>query len=140
MKPRTEFARLVWRRHQIPWNWLVQALGAFLLLFAVWLRSGVEAWAGIGLLLAGVLDFHLPPFPEKTFMARLVRRMIQAEVVWINRPWDRRKWVAMVLLLLGALLVLTTLWLDSLPGLGLLVGIFVLLRVRAANKEAGIDP
>lgn len=140
MLQRTHVWSAVWRRHQIPWNWLVQVLGGSLLLLALWQRSAVEAWAGAGLILAGTLDFRLPPFPEKTWTARLVRRMIRAEVVWINRSWDRRKRIGAVYLTLGSILVLLAFWANSLPGLGLTLGFLVLLRVRIANKDAGIDP
>ncbi|WP_022661146.1 hypothetical protein [Paucidesulfovibrio longus] len=140
MKQHANVWSTVWRRHQIPWNWLVQALGGLLLLLAFWQRGAVEAWAGAGLILAGALDFHLPPFPENTWAARLVWRMIRAEVVWINSPWNRRKRIGAVYLTLGSILVLLAFWASSLPGLGLTVGFLVLLRVRVANKDAGIDP
>lgn len=140
MRLRNELVDALWRRHQSPWNWLIQALGASLLLLAVWTRSSTEAGAGIGLVLAGALPLRMPTFPETGRLPRLARRAIRAEVVWVNRPWDRRKRIAALLLFVGAVLVLAALRGRSLPGLGLTLGFLVLLRVRAANRDAGIKP
>jgi hypothetical protein len=115
-------------------------LGIFLVAMAVWLHSPAEGLAGVGLILLGMLNFRLPPFPSRGRFPKLVRRLIQAEVVWVNKPLTRRKAWEAVQLALGGLFMLGVLWWGSLPGLGLTLGGFVLLRVRRANREAGIDP
>lgn len=107
---------------------------------SIWLRSSIEAWAGIGLIVAGLLDFHLPSFPSYGFFPMLVQRMIRAEVVWVNKPLNRNKIREALVLILGGAFFLGILVLGSFPGLGLTIGAFVLLRIRAANKDAGIDP
>lgn len=140
MQKRSFLASTLWRRHQNPWNWLVQLLGVLLVALAVWLHRGTEAGAGLALFLVGMLDFRLPRFPVSGRFSKRIRRWIRAEVVWVNKPWTRSKRIEAALLFLATLFMLAVLWWGSLPGLGLTVGGFVLLQARRANRDAGIDP
>ncbi|MEF2145650.1 MAG: hypothetical protein V3573_09415 [Desulfovibrionaceae bacterium] len=136
MQYEPSFFAAAWRRHQNLWNWSAQALGLGLLCLALWLRSQTLAWIGLILIGSGLLDFRLAPPTHPAWLLRLIR----AEVVWVNKPWDRRKRLEAFVAGLASVVALGIFWTGSLAGLGLAAGVCALLWARAGNKNAGLDP
>lgn len=132
--PKDLLARL-WRRHQHPANWCLHLGATCCLCLGMWTGSSTAASAAIVLLGAGFLDFHLPAKGPVW-----LRRIIQAEVVWVNSPWTRTKRLQAALMGLFMLIGSACLLADFLPGMLLLVGVAALLKVRSDNRAAGVDP
>jgi hypothetical protein len=136
--PSSLFALAV-SRHRQPWNWSLHCAALILFCLALLGHSYLTLAAALILLGVGFFELRLEEPPDNRWF-RFERLGVAWEKNWGAAPWNRVKWLRLLLALSLIGFAAWALWVRELAGLMLLAGFAVLAAVVRQNRENGIDP